>query len=316
MTAYITSGGFLAVAWSDVFQGALMFVGLVLLPAVALMDIGGWSALLNQLQNSRPKSDLLDTWRGLERPFHRQHRLTHPDWPRLLGLPQIFVRFIALKDEKESQWAPQWLLSGPYWQTAVQCSLGCGRAIFADPSLGMDLTADAEAVLPALVEYSFSPFIVGLYIAIVLSAIMSTVDSLLILASSAAVRDYHQQIKNPHLSDDALIGISRKVTLGLAGAGLAIALLVSVLTETRSVFWFVIFGWSGISATFCPVMILSLFWSRLTANGAVTAMIVGFVGVPVFKFIVPTLPAVGPFFGALGELPPAFASHLQRRKYW
>ena len=308
VTAYITSGGFLAVAWSDVFQGALMFVGLVLLPTVALMNIGGWSELLNQLQSIDPN---LISW-------------THGEgWSALsiasiasltliglgfLGSPQIFVRFIALKDEKEipmgATVAFVWTLLAD--SGAVLIGM-CGRAIFADPSLGMDLTADAEAVLPALVEYSFSPFIVGLYIAIVLSAIMSTVDSLLILASSAAVRDYYQQIKNPHLSDDALIGISRKVTLGLAGAGLAIALLVSVLTETRSVFWFVIFGWSGISATFCPVMILSLFWSRLTANGAVTAMIVGFVGVPVFKFIVPTLPAIGPFFEALGELPPAFA---------
>ena len=97
------------------------------------------------------------------------------------------------------------------------------------------------------------------------------------------------------------------MTLGLAGAGLAIALLVSVLSESRSVFWFVIFGWSGISATFCPTMILSLFWSRLTANGAVTGMIVGFVGVPIFKFVVPNLPGIGPFCAALGELPPAFA---------
>ena len=159
----------------------------------------------------------------------------------------------------------------------------CGRAIFADPSLGIDVAADAEAVLPAFVEYSFSPFIVGLYIAIVLSAIMSTVDSLLILASSAAVATIISKSKIPTCRMTPSLASAEKSPLALRGAGLAIALLVSVLTESRSVFWFVIFGWSGISATFCPVMILSLFWKRLTANGAVAAMIVGFIGVPVFQ---------------------------------
>ena len=71
-------------------------------------------------------------------------------------------------------------------------------------------------------------------------------------------------------------------------------------------FWFVIFGWSGIAATFCPTLILSLFWSRITARGAVAAMVAGFLGVPLFAFGAPHLPEVGHLFKALSELPPAF----------
>ena len=71
-------------------------------------------------------------------------------------------------------------------------------------------------------------------------------------------------------------------------------------------FWFVIFGWSGISATFCPVLILSLFWSRMTRRGAIAAMASGFLCVPLFKFAAPLLPTVGESLEALGELPPAF----------
>ena len=171
----------------------------------------------------------------------------------------------------------------------------------------MSVFGGAEAVLPALVEHVFPALIVGIYIAIVLSAIMSTVDSLLVLAGSAAVRDWYQKVKNPTVSDEALVGLSRKVTFGLALGGLAVAMAVAISTPDRTVFWFVIFGWSGISATFCPVMILSLFWPGLTGRGVVAGMVTGFFAVPFFKFGISNLPGIGEFFSALSELPPSFA---------
>ena len=150
-------------------------------------------------------------------------------------------------------------------------------------------------------------FFVGLYIAIVLSAIMSTADSLLVLAASAAVRDVYQQVLHPEIPDDALVPMSRLATVILALVAFAISMGVAVSTPDRTIFWFVIFGWSGISATFCPVIILSLFWSRLTLRGALAAMITGFFSVIFFKFIAPDLPAVGDHLSKLSELPPSFA---------
>ena len=151
------------------------------------------------------------------------------------------------------------------------------------------------------------PVLVGLFIAIVLSAIMSTVDSLLVVASSAAVRDLYQQVLHPDLDDTALMGLSRTATLGLALVAFGVSMGVALLVEGRTVFWFVIFGWSGIAATFCPTMILSLFWKGMTARGALGAMIAGFVGVPLFKFGASALPGAGSYFTELTELPPAFA---------
>jgi Na+/proline symporter len=81
---------------------------------------------------------------------------------------------------------------------------------------------------------------------------------------------------------------------------------VAIGNEEQEIFWFVIFGWSGIAATFCPTMILSLYWKGMTKRGAVAAMITGFVCVPLFKFAAPLAPSVGPLFKELGELPPAF----------
>ena len=181
-----------------------------------------------------------------------------------------------------------------------------GRALLvdADADLVSVLGEGGEAVLPMLVEHLFPLLLVGLYIAVVLSAIMSTVDSLLVLASSAAVRDWYQQVRHPEMADDSLIPMCRKATFTLALVALAIALTVAHVSPTRTVFWFVIFGWSGIAATFCPTMILSLFWRKMTARGALAAMISGFCAVPFFKFVAPEIAVVGPWFSALSELPP------------
>ena len=86
-----------------------------------------------------------------------------------------------------------------------------------------------------------------------------------------------------------------------------VALAVALSTDGQGIFWFVIFGWSGIAATFCPTLILSLFWPPMTARGAKAAMVTGFLAVPIFKFAAPRIAGIGPYFERLEELAPAFA---------
>ncbi len=305
---YITSGGFVAVVWSDVFQGALMVFGLVLLPVVALFVLGGVDTLTATLGAADP--GLLSVWGP--GPF---------TWLTVcqviglcvigigfLGSPQVFVRFLALKSEDEigkgAAVAIVWtiLADGGAVLTGM-----IGRAVLTGQSADISsLGQGAQDVLPLLVDTVMPALLVGLYIAIVLSAIMSTVDSLLVLASSAVVRDVHQKIRHPELRDEELVATSRKATFVLAAAGFALALVVAVLVPGRTVFWFVIFGWSGIAATFCPTMILSLFWSGFNKAGAMAAMVTGFLCVPLFKFGGPHVPGIGPVLEATEELAPAF----------
>ncbi len=308
--AYIVAGGFLAVVWSDVFQGALMVLGLVLLPVAALVVAGGWDEVVRRLEAIDPALLSLTGGEGLTLVSLFSILALALIGLGFLGSPQIFVRFLALRDEREipaGTWvAIVWTLLAD--GGAVLTGM-IGRALLTTPGSPIEavLGNGGQQVLPRLVETLFPPLVVGLYIAIVLSAIMSTVDSLLVLASSAAVRDWYQKVRHPDLPDDTLVPMSRRVTFALAVAALLVALAVSVLSPTRTIFWFVIFGWSGIAATFCPTLILSLFWRGLTRNGALAAMVAGFAAVPLFKFLAPTLPVVGPYFAALEELPPAFA---------
>ena len=147
--------------------------------------------------------------------------------------------------------------------------------------------------------------IIGIYIAAVLSAVMSTVDSLLVVASSAVTRDFYQQILHPEIDEKKLMGLSKKVTLALAILALGVALAVSVLSPTRTVFWFVIFGWSGIAATFCPVIILSIFWNNYTEKGAIATMVTGFLCIPFFKFVVPNISTLEPYINKLDVMLPS-----------
>ncbi len=132
-------------------------------------------------------------------------------------------------------------------------------------------------------------FFSGIFIAMVLSAIMSTIDSLLVVASSAGVRDYWQKTRHPDMGDEKLVSLSRKVTIALSLVAFAIGMGLLLRDREKPLFWIIIFGWSGIAATFCPTMILSLFWSKLTSLGAKCSMVAGFMGVPLFSFAIPPL---------------------------
>ena len=305
---YISTGGFLAVAWSDFFQGILMFIGLVILPIVAVLYVPDLSAFCAQLSAIDP--GLTDIWGS--GGFNLLNLVSVIGLISIgigfLGSPQVYVRFMSIKDEneiKKGKWVAVWytLITDT---AAVTIGL-LGRYLLT--SVGQDpimaIGHAGEDVLASLLDMVMPNVIIGVYIAAVLSAIMSTVDSLLVVASSAVTRDFYQQIFHPEIKNDALTSLSKIVTVVIAILALSIALLVSVLSPDRTVFWFVIFGWSGIAATFVPVIILSLLWDSFTEKGAIASMIVGFLSVSIFKFIIPKLPTVGIYFDKLDVMFPS-----------
>lgn len=290
---YITQGGFTAVVWSDVFQGSLMVIGLVALPLVALSHIGGLDAVTNILQGIDP--DLL-SWHGPGADGPGTGGWGLATITSILGFgaigigfwgsPQVFVRYISMKDTKQilpgTITAVTWTILAD--SGAVLVGL-FGRAIYTSADLG----GNSDNILPEMSLQLLPAFFAGGFIAMVLSAIMSTIDSLLLVASSAGVRDYWQKTRNPGMSDERLMKLSRRMTIALSLVSFAVGIGVMIYDKQNGVFWTIMFGWSGIAATFCPTMILSLYWSGLTARGAKCAMLAGFLAVPFFKFAAPAL---------------------------
>ena len=183
-----------------------------------------------------------------------------------LGSPQLLTRFMAARD-------PEQIVEGGKW--AVLCIIGfdvgavfggmAGRTLF--PGL-----VDPETILPEMSSALFAAFFTGVFLVVVLAAIMSTVDSLLILSSSVVVRDVVQKTLGSGRSEQRLATLGKAVTGVIGVAGLAV-----VLGEVRMIFYFVLFAWAGIACAFTPVVLCSLFWRRTTKAGAVAGMVGGFV---------------------------------------
>ena len=305
---YIFSGGFIAVAWSDFFQGALMFFGLLILPPAIFFSLNETGSVIKGLNEIDP--DLMNVW-GVG-GFSLINLATVLGLLSIgigfMGSPQVYVRFIAIRDKSEIEKGKWVAIFYTFLTDTSAVLIGIlGRYMFTKTDYNPELVLGigGEDVLSLVIGQVMPTMVIGIYIAAVLSAVMSTIDSLLVVASSAVTRDFYQKVFHPNISEKVLIKISKKVTFFLALLALLVAVCVSVLSPTRTVFWFVIFGWSGIAATFCPVIIMSIFWEGLTEKGAIVSMFTGFVSVPFFKFVVPLNQNIGPFFEKLDVMLPS-----------
>ncbi|HSD71030.1 MAG TPA: sodium/proline symporter [Woeseiaceae bacterium] len=263
--AYTFVGGYKAVAYTDVLQGGLMLLGLVTVPLVAIHAGGGWQAISSNLQAQDPA--LLSMW-GITSSGTA-------GWIALfsfmaiglpfLGVPQLMVRYMSIDDEGELKKARLMSVIVILLFDAGAVTLGmAGRALF--PALD-----DAETIFPVLATELFPPVLTGVLMIVVLAAIMSTVDSLLILASSAVVRDTMQKILGSKSSDGELAGYGKVVTILVGVIAIAFA-----LEEVKFIFWFILFAWSGLGAAFGPVILCMLYDRKVNLAGVAAGMVGGF----------------------------------------
>ena len=262
---YTVIGGYKAVAYTDVLQGVLMLLALIVLPVVAFSEAGGVSAVIQGLGEADP---VLVNYFG-EKGWSLAGVIAVASFMAIglpfLGVPQVLVRFMSINDPAETRKAAAISISCLFVFLFGAILIGlAGRVLF--PGL-----ADPELIMPTLSRELFPPVITGLLVVVLLAAIMSTVDSLLILLSSAITRDLVQKILNPAIPDAQLARIGRVTTFVIGAGALAIA-----LSENRAIFWLVLFSWSGLGATFGPVIACSLLWPRVNLAGAAAGMLGGF----------------------------------------
>jgi len=263
--AYTLVGGYKAVAWTDLVQGSLMLLGLVVLPIIAIHAAGGWSQVIHELRAQ--DTGLLSPWG----PAGKSGASLVAIFSFLaiglpfMGVPQLMVRFMSARSEESL--VPAMTISilviFCFDMGAVLTGMA-GRALFPE-------VADPESILPLLSSELLPPILAAVMMVVVLAAIMSTVDSLLILASSAVVRDYLQKIRGSMKTDPSLAATGKFVTLVIGLIGVIFALQQSPL-----IFWFVLFAWSGLGAAFGPVLLCTLWYPRTNLWGALAGMLAGF----------------------------------------
>ena len=239
---YTFIGGYKAVSYTDVVQGVLMLLGLIAVPAAAIYASGGWSEVHSNLSLQDPALvDMMAVTNG-GRPILIAIVSFLAIGLPFLGVPQLLVRFMSARDEDEIKKARIVSMSVMLFFTAGAVTAGvAGRALF--PGL-----EDPETIFPVLSNNLFPEFIAGMLLVVVLSAIMSTVDSLLLLSSSAVVRDAYQKIIGTTKSEGTLAMYGKLVTV-LIG----VIAVVAAIQEPKVIFDFVLASWSGLGSATMPL---------------------------------------------------------------
>lgn len=272
VVAYTFLGGFMAVCWTDIIQGLLMFFTLLILPVVVLVKAGGINEVISAIDPS------------LLNPFNAASITGSASSSTVLvvisiisslawglgyfGQPHILARFMAIKNpdliKKSRIIAMFWVVLSLLGATAVGL---VGHSIIPDISA---YGGDSETIFMLLVNNCVPLILTGILMSAILAAIMSTADSQLLVAASTVSEDFYKGMIKPKASDRELILVSRLTVLSVA-----IIALIIAFNPNSSVLGLVSYAWAGFGAAFGPVILLSLFYKKMTKNGAAAGMIVG-----------------------------------------
>ena len=274
--AYVFIGGFLAVSWTDTIQASMMITALILVPIMAYLAMQGqlqpgqdWTSVMQPQQ--------FDLFRGAS----FVGIISLMAWGLgYFGQPHILVRFMAASSVKTIPSARRISMTWMILCLAGAVAVGfIGIPYFAThPQLAAAVTANSETVFMELAKQLFNPWIAGALLAAILAAVMSTLSCQLLVCSSALTEDIYRTFLRPQASQKELVWLGRGMVLLVA----LIAIWIARDPEAK-VLGMVSYAWAGFGAAFGPVIILSLFWKRMTRNGALAGIIVGAVTVLVWK---------------------------------
>ncbi|POH70802.1 sodium/proline symporter PutP [Cryobacterium zongtaii] len=261
---YTLFGGFLGATLTDVAQGLLMLAALIVVPVVALSATGGIGATIDSIREVNP--DLLSLTAG----GSVLGVISAAAWGLgYVGQPHILVRFMALRSPQDAKAGRR---IGIGWM--ILTALGAlataliGIAYFQqNPDVTLD---NPETVFLLLSQILFHPFVAGLVLAAVLAAIMSTISSQLIVCSSALVEDLYKIVGKKDATPKQLVMLGR---LGVLLVALVAGLIA--LNRDSTILELVGFAWAGFGAAFGPVVLLSLYWKKLSTWGALAGMVTG-----------------------------------------
>lgn len=267
---YTFLGGFMAVCWTDIIQGLLMFFTLIILPIVIIFKVGNIGDFIGSINPN------------LLNPFNAEMLTGNPSSSGLIiaisiisalawgigyfGQPHILVRFMAIKNpdemKKSRTIAMIWVVLSLIGATLV-------GLVGSNLIPGLE-GGDSERIFMMLVSKYVPLWLGGVLLSAILAAVMSTADSQLLVTASTFSEDFYKTLIRPKATEKELVWVSRFTVLSVAAIAFVIA-----LNPTSSVLGLVSYAWAGFGSTFGPVILMALFWKATTRNAAISGMIVG-----------------------------------------
>lgn len=282
VVGYTTYGGFWAVTWTDVLEGVVMLIGVVLMAFLAMRavapiqgpegELHGLAAATEHLRQQDPAlvygpgpKNFLPL--GMAISFFLMWSMMSP------GQPSGMVRMMSFKDTPSLRRAL--MLVGGYYLLTYGCLLVifvCARSIFPTEYLReLGTEGQPDSIMPAMTRRIAHPLVAGMLLAAPYAAIMSTVAAFLLMMSSSLVRDIYQRSINPDVSEKTIKRLSYGVT-GLTG----FIVMIGALNPPDYLQYLIVFTGSGQGCSFLAPMAIALYWPRATRQGVLAGMLGGF----------------------------------------
>ena len=258
IVSYTFLGGFSAVCWTDFFQGMLMLASLLAAPIFALVLIQNGQGVSTLGEVNANYWKLFTNWKDV---------LSGLGWGLgYFGMPHIIIRFMSIRSDKDIKKSAA---IGITW-TVLILGFAVASALIGRMFLGE--ISDTSTVFIQMVRKLFPPVISGVLLSAILAASMSTADSQLLSSASAFASDvYKPIIRKGKAGDEEMLWNGRLVVLLVS----AVALLIASDPGSGTIMDLVSNAWGVFGAAFGPVILLSLFWRRLTFSGAVAGIVAG-----------------------------------------
>ena len=258
IVAYTFLGGFNAVCWTDFFQGLLMLAALLIAPIFALFVVNGGNGAESVSQLPAGYWSLFSSW---------QDAVSGLGWGLgYFGMPHIIVRFMSLRSGKDVKKSAAIGITWTFLILIFSVAAGCiGHLLLGEIS-------DSSTVFIQMVRKLFPAVISGILLSAILAASMSTADSQLLASASAFASDvYKPVVRKNKATDKEMLWAGRYTVLVIS----VVAVVIASNPNAGSIMDLVGNAWGLFGAAFGPVILLSLFWKRLTFKGTVAGVVCG-----------------------------------------
>ncbi len=293
VVAYCYAGGIRASIWTDAVQSCVMIVGSTILCWIALKEVGGFSGLTSGLETADPVLvNFLPP--DLKFGFSLWAFAFFLGGLGVAGQPQVVSRVMTLGTDSDRKQAMVWFF---VWQTpfiVLMLIIGlASRVLFSEGSF------DPELGLPVLAMETMPAFGVGMILASIFAATMSTADSQVLACTAAITDDIKPEWRENHKT-------TKKVTLVVAAFATMISLGGLYIPGGDSVFVLVVLAVYGLGGIFIPLLTIRWMGYKPDTTHSLVMMVSAFVGVIGWSFlgfagadgIFPSVPGMGAAFVA------------------
>jgi sodium/proline symporter len=260
---YVFTGGYVTLAWIDLFQGFFLMGVIIFVPLFLLKKVGGWSGISHEIEIKKLTMSFFPEFSV--KTILEVIAMTAGWGLGYFGQPHIVTKFMGIRNVHEISKSKYIGMSWMILSLSAATFVGLvGIAFFSNR------TIDSELVFIEMVKESFVPFFVGFILCAVLAATINAMSSQVLVLSSTITEDFYKRIFRKTASSKELLIVARVGVVLVS----AIAFIIA-FAKLSSIYSLVLYAWSGLGSSFGPLLLLSLYWRSINKYGAWAGILSG-----------------------------------------